>query len=107
MAAADVTRGHRFAGSASIRVRLFADHEKQLRSNGVLVRPTERLEKIQRELAGHAKKGSYRIHEDADLMKLVTYHNELPLVNHGVFTPAFMHLPIVYMCTVMICIYTV
>ena len=101
IAAADVTRGHRFAGSASIRVRSFADYEKQLRSNGVVVRTAERLEKIERELAAHAKKGSYRIHEDADLLKLVTYLNELPSVIHGDFDPAFLNLPDEILVTVM------
>src|SRR5438128_7160959 len=73
IAASNVTRGHRFIGSSTIKVHAFADYEKQLRSNGVVVRPAERLEKIRRELAGHAKKGNYRVHEDADLLKLVTY----------------------------------
>src|SRR5262249_682303 len=61
--ASDVTRGHRFLGSAAIRVRAFADYEKSLRANGVIVRPFERQEKIERELATATKKGSYRIHE--------------------------------------------
>src|SRR5258708_29279621 len=66
-----------------------------------MVRPAERLEKIERELAGHAKKGSYRIHEDADLLKLVTYLNELPSVIHGDFDPAFLNLPDEILVTVM------
>ncbi len=99
--AGDVTRGHRFLGSAAIRVRAFVDYEKQLRANGVMVRPAERLEKIQRELAEHAKKGSYRIHEDADLLKLVTYLNEGPTVIQGDFDPAFLNLPDEILVTVM------
>src|SRR5215471_3228764 len=39
IAASDVTRGHRFLGSSAIRVKSFADYEKALRANGVLVRP--------------------------------------------------------------------
>src|SRR5262249_22729129 len=76
IAASDVTRGHRFLGSSAIRVKAFADYEKALRTNGVIIRPTERHEKIERELAAAAKKGSYRIHEDAELLNLVTYLNE-------------------------------
>lgn len=104
-AAADMTRGHRFisssAGSPAIRVRAFADYEKRLRANGVMVRPSVRLEKIQRELEAHAKRGSYRIHEDAELLKLVTYLNEFPSVIQGDFDPAFLNLPDEILVTVM------
>ena len=101
IAASDVTRGHRFLGSSAIRVKTFADYEKSLRTNGVLVRPSERQEKIERELAAAAKKGSYRIHEDAELLKLVTYLNEFPSVIEGQFDPAFLNLPDEILVTVM------
>ncbi|HEU0369924.1 MAG TPA: glycine--tRNA ligase subunit beta, partial [Candidatus Acidoferrum sp.] len=101
IAASDVTRGHRFLGSSAIRVKTFADYEKSLRTNGVLVRPSERQEKIERELAAAAKKGSYRIHEDAELLKLVTYLNEFPSVIEGNFDPAFLNLPDEILVTVM------
>ena len=55
--AGDVTRGHRFLGASEIRVRDFADYEKKLRANGVIVRPADRREKIEHELAAHTKKG--------------------------------------------------
>jgi len=101
LAASDVTRGHRFLGAASIRVKSFADYEKSLRSNGVLVRPSERLSKIESELGALAKKGSYRIHPDAELLKLVTYLNEFPTVIQGDFDPAFLNLPDEILVTVM------
>jgi glycyl-tRNA synthetase beta chain len=101
VAASDVTRGHRFLGSASIRVSSFAAYEKQLRANGVAMRPAERLEKIQSELAAHTKKGGYRIHEDAELLKLVTYLNEFPSVIEGAFDPDFLNLPDEILVTVM------
>jgi glycyl-tRNA synthetase beta chain len=99
--AGDITRGHRFLGSSSIRVRSFADYEKQLRANGVVVRPADRLQKIATELAALAKKGSYRVHEDSDLLKLVTYLNEFPSVIQGDFDPAFLNLPDEILVTVM------
>ena len=99
--ASDLTRGHRFLGAASIRVRSFVDYEKQLRANGVVLRPAERLQKIERELAAYAKKGKYRIHEDAELLKLVTYLNELPSLIQGDFDPAFLNLPDEILITVM------
>ncbi len=101
LAASDVTRGHRFLGAATIRVKSFGEYEKSLRANGVLIRPSERLSKIESELAAHAKKGSYRIHEDADLLKLVTYLNEFPTVIQGDFDPAFLNLPDEILVTVM------
>jgi glycyl-tRNA synthetase beta chain len=101
IAAGDTTRGHRFMGSGNIRVRTFADYEKSLQANGVIVRPADRLEKIGRELATHAKRGSYRVHEDADLLKLVTYLNEFPTVIEGDFDPAFLNLPDEILVTVM------
>jgi glycyl-tRNA synthetase beta chain len=101
IAASDLTRGHRFLVSAALRVKSFADYEKSLRANGVMIRPAERREKIERELAAAAKKGSYRIHEDAELLNLVTYLNEFPSVIEGNFDPAFLDLPDEILVTVM------
>src|SRR6202521_28399 len=99
--AGPATRGHRFLGSARIRVKSFADYERKLAANGVLVRPSARREKIEKELAAHAKRGGYRIHEDAELKKLVCYLNEYPSVIVGEFDPAFLSLPDEIMITVM------
>jgi glycyl-tRNA synthetase beta chain len=101
VAAGDTTRGHRFLGSNSIRVKNLAEYEKKLHSNGVIVRPSLRQEKIERELAAHAKRGSYRVHLDAELQKLVTYLNEYPSVIQGDFDPAFLALPDEILITVM------
>ena len=99
--AGDVTRGHRFFGSSAIRVKSFTDYEKRLSSNGVILRQPERQEKVQKELAALAKKGSYRVHEDADLLKLVSYLNEFPTVIEGSFDPSFLDLPDEILITVM------
>ncbi len=99
--AGDVTRGHRFLGASQIRVRDFADYEKRLRANGVIVRPTERREKIERELLTHTKKGGYRLHEDPALLNLVSYLNEYPTVIEGDFDPKFLSLPDEILITVM------
>ena len=99
--AGDVTRGHRFLGVSQIRVRDFADYEKRLRVNGVIVRPTERREKIERELLTHTKKGGYRLHEDPALLNLVSYLNEYPTVIEGDFDPKFLSLPDEILITVM------
>jgi len=99
--AGNTTRGHRFLGSNAIRVTDFADYEKKLHSNGVIIRPARRQEKIAKELAAHAKRGNYRVHEDAELQKLVTYLNEYPAVIQGDFDPSFLSLPDEILVTVM------
>jgi glycyl-tRNA synthetase beta chain len=99
--AGDVTRGHRFLGAPAIRVQSFADYEKKLHSNGVIVRPALRREKIARELAAHTKSSGYRLHEDPELLKLVAYLNEYPTVIEGAFDPAFLGLPDEILVTVM------
>jgi glycyl-tRNA synthetase beta chain len=101
VAAGRTTRGHRFLGSSTIPVRNFLDYEKRLQQNRVIVRPAKRQEKIATELEVHAKRGSYRIHEDASLRKLVTYLNEFPTVIQGNFDPAFLSLPDEILVTVM------
>jgi len=99
--AGDVTAGHRFLGAPLIRVRNFADYERKLRANGVIVRPSERLEKIQKELGSHAKRSGYKVHEDAGLLQLVSYLNEYPAVIEGSFDPSFLSLPDEILVTVM------
>jgi glycyl-tRNA synthetase beta chain len=101
IAAGRITRGHRFLGSSAIPVSSFRDYEKRLQKNGVIVRPAHREEKITKELEAHAKRGSYRIHEDALLRKLVAYLNEYPTVIQGNFDPAFLSLPDEILVTVM------
>jgi glycyl-tRNA synthetase beta chain len=99
--AGDTTVGHRFLGKPQIKVGYFADYEKKLRANGVIVRPEERREKIVRELAAHAKRSGYHVHEDAQLLELVTYLNEFPSVIEGEFDPSFLELPDEILITVM------
>jgi glycyl-tRNA synthetase beta chain len=101
VAAGDTTAGHRFLGKPGVRVQHFADYEKKLRANGVMVRPAERLDKITRELAAFSRRGSQHIHEDADLLQLVTDLNEFPTVIEGQFDPSFLELPDEILITVM------
>ena len=101
MAAGNSTRGHRFLGSPAIRVSNFQDYEKKLQTNGVIIRPSRRQEKIGKELEGFAKRGGYRIHEDSGLRTLVTHLNEYPTVIQGDFDPAFLNLPDEILVTVM------
>jgi glycyl-tRNA synthetase beta chain len=99
--AGNTTRGHRFMGKAEIPVRFFADYEKKLQVNGVIVRPSLRREKIERELAAHTRKGGFQLHDDPELLKLVTYLNEYPTVIQGSFDADFLNLPDEILITVM------
>jgi len=99
--AGDTTLGHRFLSKGPLRVKDFADYERRLKANGVIVRPAERGEKISKELAAHAKRAGYRIHEDAELLRMVTYLNECPSVLEGDFDPAYLALPDEILITVM------
>ena len=101
VASGNVTRGHRFLGSSEITVRSFADYEKKLRANGVIVRPSERREKIAEELGAYTKRGGYKLHDDPELLKLVTYLNEYPSVIQGSFDASFLSLPDEILITVM------
>jgi glycyl-tRNA synthetase beta chain len=101
VAAGDTTAGHRFLGKSKIAVRGFTDYESKLRANGVILRPEERREKISKELAAHAKRGGYHVHEDAELLELVTYLNEYPNVIEGGFDESFLELPDEILITVM------
>src|SRR5215469_5408783 len=99
--AGEVTRGHRFLGKAEIRVKNFANYEKQLRANGVIVRQEERREKVSRELAACAKRAGYAVHPDPSLVQLVGYLNGYPHVIEGAFAPSFLELPDEILITVM------
>jgi glycyl-tRNA synthetase beta chain len=97
----NVTRGHRFLGSSAITVTTFADYEKKLRANGVIVKPADRRAKIERELAAATKRTGYKIHHDPELLKLVVYLNEFPSVLEGSFDEKFLGLPDEILITVM------
>jgi glycyl-tRNA synthetase beta chain len=99
--AGNITQGHRFLSSRTIRVTSFADYEKKLAVNGVIIRPAARQEKVAKELAALAKRAGYTVHEDANLRKLVVYLNEYPTVIQGDFDPAFLSLPDEILVTVM------
>ncbi len=99
--AGDTTVGHRFLGKSKIQVKNFADYEKKLHANGVIVRPAARREKIERELAAYVKRTGFHVHQDSGLLQLVTYLNEFPHVIEGSFDPSFLELPDEILITVM------
>jgi glycyl-tRNA synthetase beta chain len=101
LTAGNTTVGHRFLGKPRIQVKNFADYEKKMHANGVVVRPSKRLETIEHELAAYAKRGGFHVHADPDLLQLVAYLNEFPHVIEGHFDPSFLELPDEILITVM------
>jgi glycyl-tRNA synthetase beta chain len=93
--------GHRFRGKEKIPLTGAKDYVQKLRANFVLVRPEDRKQKIEGELRRLAAGKGLRIHEDAQLMNLVTYLNEYPTGILGGFDPAFLELPEEILITVM------
>jgi glycyl-tRNA synthetase beta chain len=101
VAAGNVTTGHRFLGKARIPVTGFADYVSKLKKNYVMVRPAERSQKIERELAHLVSPKSLRVNKDEQLNRLVTYLNEFPTVILGSFDPSYLALPEEILITVM------
>ena len=67
----------------------------------MLVRPEERAKKIEAELKLLAAGKRLRIHEDPNLLSMVTYLNEYPTAILGGFDPAYLELPEEILLTVM------
>ena len=97
----DRTQGHRFLGRPNLQVKNFRDYEAKLRANGVVVRPELRRAKIEKEIAALVKMSGVRLHEDPELLQMVTVLNECPSVLQGSFDPAFLDLPDEILVTVM------
>ena len=99
--AGNATSGHRFLGKARIPVGGPKDYVQKLKSNFVLVRPEDRKTKIEGELRRLAAAKGLRIHEDPNLMEMVTYLNEYPTAILGSFDPTYLELPEEILITVM------
>jgi glycyl-tRNA synthetase beta chain len=95
------TEGHRFLGSSKIALSGPQDYEPKLKKNFVLCRPEARSKKIEAEIRAITTKRNLRVHEDANLLEMVTYLNEYPSVIVGDFDPAYLSLPDEILLTVM------
>lgn len=100
-ASGDSTEGHRFLGRPKIRVGGPKDYFEKLRRNFVMVDAAQRRKKIEREIREIAAKGKWRVHEDTELLELVTYLNEYPTVIRGDFEARYLELPAEVIVTVM------
>ncbi|MDE3168861.1 MAG: glycine--tRNA ligase subunit beta, partial [Acidobacteriota bacterium] len=95
------TDGHRFLGKKAVAVTSAHDYAAKLQRNYVLCRPAERRKKIETEIRALTSRKSLRVHEDAELLRLVTYLNEYPTVISGNFDPTYLELPDEILITVM------
>jgi glycyl-tRNA synthetase beta chain len=93
--------GHRFLGKSKVPVTGAKDYAASLRRNFVMVHASERRKKIETELRRLSGQKGLRVHEDADLMDLVTYLNEYPTAILGGFDPSYLELPDEILITVM------
>jgi glycyl-tRNA synthetase beta chain len=93
--------GHRFLGKPKVPIGGAKDYAQKLRASFVLVRAEDRRKKIETELRHLAAGKGLRVHEDAQLMDLVTYLNEFPTAVLGGFDPSFLDLPDEILITVM------
>ena len=99
--AANHSEGHRFLTKASIRISGARDYVANLRRGFVLADPAERRQKIVNELRSAVTKNKWRMHEDEELLELVTNLNEFPTVIAGDFAAEYLELPSEILVTVM------
>jgi glycyl-tRNA synthetase beta chain len=93
IAAADLTRGHRFHAPDPFRVTSFEDYEARLRAARVILDPAERAERIEHDAKQLAFAQGMEVVEDAGLLAEVTGLVEWPVVMLGEIGERFLDLP--------------
>lgn len=89
----DETRGHRFMGNDTFRVRSFIEYEQGLRQRRVLLDSQERAKAISAALQTKAIALGLKMIEDEALLAEVAGLVEWPVVLTGKFDPAFLEVP--------------
>jgi glycyl-tRNA synthetase beta chain len=95
------TSGHRFLGARKIPVASLESLQEQLRANGVIVDPAERLARIEGGLKREAERCGGMLLQDPALLQTVVNLNERPAVVSGSFDGRFLALPKEILVTVM------
>ncbi len=94
IAASAQTRGHRFMGSAAIKLASADEYERRLLEEGrVIADLATRRAEIERQLGEAAAREGGALGEHADLLDEVTALVEFPAVYVGRFDPAFLDVP--------------
>jgi glycyl-tRNA synthetase beta chain len=94
VSAGATTHGHRFVGSASIRLADASEYEIRLRKNGhVIADFSTRKSEINEQLEVEAKGQKARLGHYQDLLEEVTALVEFPAIYTGAFDPSFLEVP--------------
>lgn len=90
----NATRGHRILGSKELLPVTAASYIDRLRDNFVIVRATERKQRIEAGLGPN-------VHKDDELLHTLVYLTEFPTPIRGRFDPSYLELPKEILSTVM------
>lgn len=97
----DVTYGHRFLSPEAIRVKNPSDYLSLLSKARVVVDHTERKKIISEGLKKLESEKNMKVHEDEELLDLVTFLVEYPTLVLGGFEDKYLELPKELLITVM------
>ncbi|QTM99858.1 glycine--tRNA ligase subunit beta [Sediminibacillus dalangtanensis] len=90
--ASNITYGHRFLGE-SIELSSAEKYRNKLKDQYVIVKPSEREEKIRKEIEQLQEKKNWKVPVDADLLDEVKHLVEYPTVFSGSFDEEFLEIP--------------
>ncbi len=94
LSAGNMTSGHRFMGSASIRLSNADEYEARLRKGGhVIADFATRKSEIDKQLRAEAKRQKASLGEYQDLLDEVTALVEFPAIYAGAFDASFLEVP--------------
>ncbi|MEQ1653228.1 MAG: glycine--tRNA ligase subunit beta, partial [Hyphomicrobium sp.] len=93
IASGNETRGHRFLGPDSFKVKDFADYQEKLKQHHVMLDPALRVASIGGQALALAKTAKLELVEDEALLNENAGLNEWPVVLMGAFDKAFLDVP--------------
>ena len=93
LASSNETRGHRFLGPQTFKVKDFADYQEKLKEHHVILDPAMRAASIGGQAQALAKTAKLELVEDEALLNENAGLNEWPVVLMGTFDEAFLSVP--------------
>ena len=93
IASGNETRGHRFLGPQTFKVKDFADYQDKLKEHHVILDPAMRVASIGGQALALAKTAKLELVEDEALLAENAGLNEWPVVLIGTFDEAFLAVP--------------
>lgn len=89
----NLSYGHRLLAPAPFKVADFASYQKEIRKRFILIDPSERYQKIKKEIGQIAQKVSGTVEEDDSLLWRAAYSTEYPEAICGSFDVASLSIP--------------